>query len=111
MSYSFTVTNTGTTTLTSAAIDDPLLGGALECPDLAGLALAPGDDVACGPVTYVLTQDDVDSGSVTNTATVAAASGTGSASDAGTAEVVVSGTDSVTLAKTAAFRRMPTATA
>ncbi|MFB7250120.1 isopeptide-forming domain-containing fimbrial protein [Microbacterium sp. NPDC056234] len=101
VAYSFAVTNIGTTTLTSAVVDDPLLGGALECPELAGLSLAPGDDAACGPMAYVLTQDDVDRGSVTNAATVAAASGTGSASDEATTDVAVVGTDGVALVKIA----------
>lgn len=100
ISYSFTVTNTGTSTLTDAAIDDPLLGGALECPALSG-ELAPGADAECGPVTYVLTQADVDAGTVHNDATVTAQSPSGEIGDAASADVAVVGTDAIALVKTA----------
>ena len=98
--YSFRVTNAGTSTLTDAAISDPLLGGALECPDLAD-ALAPGADVECGPVTYVLTQADVDAGTVHNDATVTAQSPSGGIGDEASADVAIVGTDAIELHKTA----------
>ncbi|MGL5857935.1 MAG: DUF7507 domain-containing protein [Angustibacter sp.] len=65
--YAFQVTNTGTTTITDLAIDDPLLGLAVTCP--AG-PLAPGASVDCaasGP--WTVTQQDVNSGQHTNRAT------------------------------------------
>ena len=66
ISYTFTVTNTGATTLAPVTINDSRLGGTFECV----ATLAPGDSAICaGPAAYVLTQVDVDSGAVTNTAT------------------------------------------
>ncbi|MEZ5191694.1 MAG: hypothetical protein R2734_03695 [Nocardioides sp.] len=63
--YTFVVTNTGNVTLDPVTVDDPKVGP-VTCP--AG-PLAPGDSVTCGPVTYTLTQVDVDAGHVANTAT------------------------------------------
>ncbi|MCI0155682.1 DUF11 domain-containing protein [Leifsonia shinshuensis] len=87
--YTFTVTNTGTAALTGVTIADPL-------PGLSGLTftwpgapgtLTPGQS-ATATATYVLTQADVDAGSVVNTAT---ATGT----DPG--GVPVTGDDTVTV--------------
>lgn len=78
------MTNTGARTLTAVTIDDPKLGGELECdvPDLA-----PGDRAECGPIGYSLTAADVSSGEVVNVATVSGAAGT----------VIVSGAATVTV--------------
>ncbi|WP_431070875.1 DUF7507 domain-containing protein [Microbacterium phyllosphaerae] len=102
VAYSFRISNTGTTVLTDIVLDDPLLGGVVDCAALDGLALVPTDDVDCGPVEYVLTQDDVDAGIVRNTATVTAQSVAGSAEGTDDADVVVVGTDALTLLKSAA---------
>ena len=77
VTYTFTVTNQGNTSLTSVTVTDPLLGGLLT-------ALPTGDTNTNGilEVTetwvyvqdYVVTQSDIDTGSITNQAT---ASGTG----------------------------------
>ena len=80
--YSFVVTNSGTVTLDPVAVSDPLVG-AVSCPVTT---LAPGESTTCS-ATYVLTQADVDAGSVTNTAT---ATGTPPVGDP------VDATDSVT---------------
>jgi gliding motility-associated-like protein/uncharacterized repeat protein (TIGR01451 family) len=65
--YTFTITNTGNVTLTNITIDDPqveIIGGPLE-------SLAPGaSDNTTFSAEYVLTQEDIDSGSFTNIATV-----------------------------------------
>ncbi|WP_221584777.1 invasin domain 3-containing protein [Microbacterium sp. G2-8] len=98
VAYSFTVTNTGKATLTDAAIEDPLLGGPVECAALAG-AIAPGESVECGPVSYTLTQADVDDGQVVNTAAASAESPRGSVADDDTATVSVSGASAVALEK------------
>ncbi len=82
ISYDFIVTNTGTATLSSVTVDDPLVGP-VTCPVDS---LAPGESTTCA-TTYVLQQSDVDNGSVTNTATV-----TGAAPNGDTPEA----TDSVT---------------
>jgi uncharacterized repeat protein (TIGR01451 family) len=63
--YTFVVRNTGNVTLDSVAVSDPKVGP-VGCP--AG-SLAPGASVTCGPVSYPVTQDDVDGGSVENRAT------------------------------------------
>ncbi|MGL5817537.1 MAG: DUF7507 domain-containing protein, partial [Phycicoccus sp.] len=64
--WSFTVTNSGTTTMTSVAVNDPL-AGAVTC---AATTLAPGASTTCtSDGTYTVTQADVDAGLVVNTAT------------------------------------------
>ena len=68
IAYTFLVTNTGNVTLTSVGVTDAKLG-AVTCPVTT---LAPGTSTTC-TATYTLTQVDVDSGVVNNTAT---ASGT-----------------------------------
>jgi uncharacterized repeat protein (TIGR01451 family) len=102
VAYSFTIRNTGTTLLIDLVLDDPLLGGAVDCAALDGLALAPQTSVDCGPVDYVLTQADIDAGTVRNTATVTGQSVAGPADDDATADVTVIGTDLLTLLKSAA---------
>lgn len=67
ISYSLAVTNTGSLPVSSLAIDDPTATG-LSCP--AG-PLAPGSSATCTG-THVLTQTEVDSGSLSNTATASA---------------------------------------
>ncbi len=67
ISYSFTVTNTGIFTLTNVTLTDPdvsVSGGPIP-------SLAPGaSDSTTFTATYTITQDDIDNGSFTNTATV-----------------------------------------
>jgi uncharacterized repeat protein (TIGR01451 family) len=70
--YTFVVKNTGNVTLTSVVISDPLVG-AVTCPVTS---LAPGVSTTC-TATYTLTQADVDSGSVDNTATASGTPPTG----------------------------------
>ncbi|HEY0951792.1 DUF11 domain-containing protein [Nocardioides sp.] len=65
ITYTFLVTNTGTVTLNPVTVTDPKVGP-ITCPNTA---LAPGVSVSCTPKTYVLTQNDVDTGKVENTAT------------------------------------------
>lgn len=68
--YTILVTNTGNVTLTDVAVTDSLLGSAItyEWPGTPG-TLEPGQSV---PVTgtHSVTQLDIETGSVTNTATV-----------------------------------------
>ncbi|KQI66860.1 hypothetical protein AN189_18615, partial [Loktanella sp. 3ANDIMAR09] len=84
LTFRFDVTNTGNVTLTDpVTISDPLVtdaGGTITC---APGPLAPGETLSCTG-SYAVTQDDIDAGAVTNTAT--ASSG-----------VVVSAPDSVTV--------------
>lgn len=72
ITYSFLVANTGNVTLNDVTVAEGAFSGtgemsAVVCP--AGAAsLAPGADVTC-TATYVVTQADVDAGSITNAAT------------------------------------------
>ncbi|MDO7883519.1 beta strand repeat-containing protein [Salinibacterium soli] len=75
ITYSFVVTNTGNVTITNPVVTETEFTGTgtlpeLECDDT--VSLAPGDQFVC-QVVYTLTQDDVDAGTLSNTAT---ASGT-----------------------------------
>lgn len=74
VTYRFTVSNDGNTTLTDIAVDDPKVPG-VSCP---AADVAPGATVVCTG-TYTATQADIDAGSVTNTATATAATITGAA--------------------------------
>ena len=66
LTYQFVVTNTGNTTLTNVAVSDPLVGlSAVTCPLTT---LAAGATTTCN-ATYVVTQGDIDAGSLVNTAT------------------------------------------
>ncbi len=64
LTYHYLVTNTGTTTIVGIGVDDDLVGS-VTCPDSS---LAPDASETCTG-TYTTTQADVDTGSVTNTAT------------------------------------------
>jgi len=72
-----TVTNTGATTLTDIRVTDTRLG--LDKALCAAGPLAPGVTVTCTLPPYVLTQADIDRGSVTATSTVAAMPPSGAA--------------------------------
>jgi uncharacterized repeat protein (TIGR01451 family) len=100
ISYNFTVTNAGNTTIQSVTVADPGLPG-LSCPP--GGPLAPGDsvtfgtappaDIACTGNTHTITQADIDDrgggdGDIDNTATATAVvPGGGSASGDATSSV------------------------
>lgn len=88
--YGFVVSNTGTVSLTDIVIDDPLVGGVLA---VTPSMLDPGD-VGSTSAVYVVTQADVDRGSVVNRATA-----TGTPPQGGT----VSDIDEVTVT----FQRAP----
>ncbi|GAA2165302.1 hypothetical protein GCM10009845_22550 [Pedococcus bigeumensis] len=79
ISYSFLVTNTGAVTLHGVTVVDQLVAPAgpaltVTCP--AG-DLAPGADLTCTASPYVVTQADVDAGSVANSATATGVPPTG----------------------------------
>ena len=61
ITYSFTVTNTGTLTITGLSVTDSKLG-AVTCPVTT---LSPGGSTTCTK-TYVVTQADLDNGSIYN---------------------------------------------
>lgn len=102
--FSFLVTNTGNVTLTDIAIDEESFTGPvpLQEPSCPSSDLPPGADVTC-TVTYTLTQEDVDSGGVVNTAIAVAASPGGAAveSSPSSAVVTVAAVPSLTIVKTA----------
>ena len=103
ITYSFVGTNTGNVTLTGVAIADPMPGlSALTYtwPGTAG-TLLPGQSVTA-KATYVVTQADVDAGTVSNTATVTGTPPTGPA---------VTGTDSVKVPGTQTLGQSITKTA
>ena len=65
ITYTFTVTNTGNVTVTNISITDELI---YETPLTVGGTLAPNESVVVTE-NYTITQADMDTGSVTNTAT------------------------------------------
>ncbi|NUU07252.1 LPXTG cell wall anchor domain-containing protein [Leifsonia sp. C5G2] len=76
ITYSFVITNTGNVTITGAGVQEGAFSGsgplpAPACPSSG--PLAPGAQLVCS-TAYTVTQADIDSGSVTNSAT---ATGTG----------------------------------
>ncbi|WP_298329086.1 gliding motility-associated C-terminal domain-containing protein [uncultured Dokdonia sp.] len=74
ITYTFTLTNTGTTTVTNPVLTDQLLGGVIAGPDsgdVGNVSVLDVDEVWIYTATYALTQDDVDAGMVINTATIA----------------------------------------
>ncbi|MBT4513914.1 MAG: DUF11 domain-containing protein, partial [Chloroflexi bacterium] len=94
ITYSFTVTNTGNTTLTNVTVSDPLVtvsGGPLA-------SLAPGtSDSTTFSATYVVTAADVAAGSFKNVATVSGETPGGDPTDP-TDDVTDEGDDTVTFA-------------
>lgn len=73
--YTFVVTNTGNVTLSEIVVTEDEFTGSgtppvIVCPPDEVDALMPGSSVTC-TASYVLTQADIDRGSVTNSATAA----------------------------------------
>ncbi len=68
--YGIAVTNTGTVTMSDVSVSDSLadVDGSLVCLPVEPFDLAPGESALCGG-THTVTQPEVDSGSVSNTAT------------------------------------------
>ncbi|MBH0130282.1 DUF11 domain-containing protein [Salinibacterium sp. NK8237] len=65
ITYTFDVTNTGNVTVQDITLVDSMLAGAT--PTLPITSLAPGDPATSVSVDYVITQADVNAGSVINT--------------------------------------------
>ena len=98
--YTYTVTNTGNTTVTTpiTITDDKIPAGDISCPPFPSAGVAPTETYSCTG-TYTVTMADVFNGSVTNLAT--ATSGTTSSPQ--TSETVPdSGAPALTVTKTAA---------
>jgi uncharacterized repeat protein (TIGR01451 family) len=87
------VRNTGTTTLSSVAVNDPSAGPA-TCP---ATPLAPGQSAGCTVAAHAVTQGDVDAGVVSNTATASATAPSGSAVSSAPASATVPVAQSSTL--------------
>ncbi len=99
ISYAFTVTNTGNTTLTNIEVTDPK--ATVTGTTIA--SLAPGaSDTTSYTASYTLLQADIDAGTFTNTAT---ATGDG----AGTDDVTDTDSDTQTLARTGSLTLIKTA--
>jgi len=97
ISYSYQVTNTGTTDLTNVGVNDNLISS-VSCPDST---LVAGNSETCSG-TYTVTQGDVDSGSVTNTATAEGTSPSNRSIESGSSSVTVlasGATSSLSLSK------------
>nr|WP_228507464.1 DUF11 domain-containing protein [Frigoribacterium sp. VKM Ac-2530] len=109
VTYRFDVTNTGTQTVSGVAVEDRLPGlSAISYgtwPGAVSGQLAPGQTVRA-TATYVVTQADVDAGSVSNAATASATGPSGTAATATDAETVRTavGTQAVGLTKTETLR-------
>jgi uncharacterized repeat protein (TIGR01451 family) len=99
--YSFTVTNTGTQTLSAISISDPLVTVAGFLSSLAPSAI----DSSTFSAVYTLTQDDVDATFVANTATVNAEDPSSSPISANSNNVVTNFTPtaSISLVKSGVF--------
>jgi uncharacterized repeat protein (TIGR01451 family) len=66
ITYTFKVTNTGTETVSNLVVNDPVLG-LMNLP-VAPATLAP-NQMGTATTTYIITQADLDNGSLTNVAT------------------------------------------
>ena len=67
-SYEYVVTNTGNVTITAPIVVSDNLIASVSCPALPTGGLAPDASISC-TADYVVTQSDLDAGSVTNLAT------------------------------------------
>ena len=83
VAYQYEITNTGNVTITDpVSVDDNFIG-AVTCPPLPAGGLAPGATLTCA-ADYVVTQDNLDVGVVTNIATAS----TGTLTSAPTSETI-----------------------
>nr|WP_279589982.1 AraC family transcriptional regulator [Frigoribacterium faeni] len=109
VTYRFDVTNTGSQTVSGVTVEDRLPGlSAISYgtwPGAVSGQLAPGQTVRA-TATYVLTQADVDAGSVANRATASSTGPSGTAATASDAETVRTavGTQAIGLTKTETLR-------
>ncbi|UPL15698.1 DUF7507 domain-containing protein [Microbacterium galbinum] len=78
LTYTFAVTNTGNVTVSDVVVTEVAFTGTGELSALVCLTttVAPGDTITC-EATYVVTQADVDAGSITNAATAGGEDPTG----------------------------------
>ncbi|MCE1178129.1 MAG: DUF11 domain-containing protein, partial [Micrococcales bacterium] len=102
ITYTLKVTNSGTVTLHDVKVEDPMLPS-LTCTPAQPATLKVGQSVECTG-TYLVTQADVDKGSVKNTATATGNGPDGTPVNPSEDDVTVpgSGQGAITLAKTVA---------
>ena len=113
VTYTFTVTNQGNTSLTGVTVTDPLLGGLLT-------ATPTGDTNNDGILDiietwvyvqdYVITQSDIDTGSITNQATATGTGANGIVSDDDTTVTIVPAAclDAIAITKAGEFNDVDT---
>ncbi|MBE7162894.1 MAG: DUF11 domain-containing protein, partial [Williamsia herbipolensis] len=108
VNYTFTATNNGTSPLTGVTITDPLTGLSTltygTWPSGTAGSLQPGQSVTA-TATYRLTQNDVDAGSVANTATTTGTDPDGGQKPTATASktLTLSAANGLTLQKSGAL--------
>ena len=106
VNWTYTITNTGNTTLTSVQVTDALPGVGAPVYRWSGPAgtLAPGESVTA-TASSTLTQDDVDAGSIISRPTTTARPPVGApATDSTTATVLVQADPLFSVTKTAALQ-------
>ena len=97
ITYRYPVQNTGNLTITGLAVTDPMAG--LSAVDCGGTtALAPGATVTC-TATYLVTPDDVTTGSLHNTGTAAGSTSDGAVLDNADLTVTLTRAAHLSLAK------------
>jgi hypothetical protein len=103
ITYTFAVTNTGSTTLTNIVVADPMVGLVITGSPIA--TLAPGASSSAITGTYTIIQADIDTGGVTNSATATDANGvtdiSGTATNNDLSTVTLTPVGAVALVKTA----------
>lgn len=104
VTYGFAVTNTGNVSLSAPVVSESAFSGSAGAPAVGcpAVTFVPGQTVDC-TATYVLTQADVDAGTITNTATASAtaAAGTDPVSDPSSATVTIAADPELTVVKSA----------
>lgn len=103
VAYSFLVTNTGNVTLGSLGVTETVFSGSGTTPvaTCPSTTLAPAASATC-TAAYTTTQDDIDAGTIDNTAIAAAEfDGAGVQSTASSAQVTVDQSPSLALTKSA----------
>ncbi len=99
ITYSYNVTNSGNSTLTSVKVTDPMPGlSAISCPSST---LAPGVSETC-TATYTTTQADVNAGAIHNTGTATGTPPTGAnVTDTSSVTIPTTRSPAILLIKTA----------
>jgi uncharacterized repeat protein (TIGR01451 family) len=97
ITYSYPVTNTGNTTISSLSVTDPHVGlSAIDCKGVTNLA--PGATVTC-TATYVVQQSDVEAGKIDNTGTVNGTTTIGAVTASKSLTVTLTRTSGVSIVK------------